>query len=116
MCFSVSVIGFSMRNMLWINLVWGVGDFSGSAKLYVYGLLPSKKGNEAVICCLVKKGNEAVIIWCWWNVYVCRYKNWAGRATFVSLGMLLLSPQSLSRGLHAVAFQPGLGMITIFIF
>ena len=29
-CFSVSVIGFSMRNMLWINLVWGVGDFSGS--------------------------------------------------------------------------------------
>lgn len=25
--FSVSVIGFQMRNMLWINLVWGVGDF-----------------------------------------------------------------------------------------
>jgi hypothetical protein len=43
-----------------------------------------------VICCLIKKRNEAAA----GGMYVYIYKNGAGRATFVSLGMLLLSPQS----------------------
>jgi len=45
MLFSFSDWFFDEEYMLWINLVWGVGDFSGSVKLYmVCCRLPSKKG------------------------------------------------------------------------